>query len=216
VRDALTYALGVAISPFAIATVLLILSSRSATANAVSFAAGWISGVAACAVAFTLLVNELDINDSEPAWMRVTDLAVGVGFLAVAAKLSIRRRSLHSAPPWVDAVDRFTPVRAATLGVVLSGANPKVLALSLGATLSLAETGASASLTATTVALFIVIGATGVVTPIAAYVAFPIQGAARLARLRQWLAKHERIVLIALALAIGGLFIRDGIDSFTS
>jgi hypothetical protein len=55
-----------------------------------------------------------------------------------------------------------------------------------------------------------------VVLPIAAYVAFPVKGAARLARLRHWLAKHERTVLITLALAISAFFIRDGVDSLTS
>ena len=114
-------------------------------------------------------------------------------------------------PPWLDVVDRFTPVRAASFGAFLSGANPKVVALSLGAALSLADAQASLLASLATVALFTVIGAAGVVVPTAAYVALPGHGAAPLAAFRGWLARHERTVLIVLALAIGGFFLRDGL-----
>ena len=108
-------------------------------------------------------------------------------------------------------IDRFTPVRAASLGAFLSGANPKVFALSLGAALSLADAQASLLVSVAAVALFTVVGAVGVAVPTAAYVALPGHGAAPLTAFRDWLARHERTVLIVLALAIGGFFLRDGL-----
>ena len=166
--------------------------------------------VALCAVGFALLVDRLDATDSHPAWIGVLDAAVGAAFLAVAAKLWLQPRP-PGAPPWLDVIDRFTPVRAASLGAFLSGANPKVFALSLGAALSLADAQASLLVSVATVALFTVIGAVGVAVPTAAYVALPGHGAAPLAAFRDWLARHERTVLIVLALAIGGFFLRDGL-----
>ena len=62
-----------------------------------------------------------------------------------------------------------------------------------------------------TVALLTVIGAAGVVVPTAAYVALPGHGAEPPAAFRGRLARHERTVLILLALAIGGFFLRDGL-----
>ena len=94
--------------------------------------------------------------------------------------------------------------------------NPKVYALSLGAALSLAQADEGATATASTIALFTAIGALGVVLPIAAYALFPDHGEARLLRLRDRLTRHEHVVLVVLAVAIGGLFARDGLDSLTS
>ena len=209
-EHALVYALGVAVSPVAIATVLVILSSQRGSTNAVSFAAGWTAGIAICAVGFTVVVDRLDVTDSRPVWLGVLDAAVGAAFLGVAATLWLLRRP-PDAPPWLNAVDGFTRVRSASLGAFLSAANPKVFALSLGAALSLDEAQAGLLMSMATVALFTVIGAAGVVVPTVAYVTLPGHGAEPLAAFRGWLAHHERTVLIVLALAIGGLFLRDGL-----
>ena len=209
-EHALVYALGIAISPVAIATVLVILSSHGGSTNAVSFAVGWTAGVALCAVAVTVVVHRLGVTDSHPEWLGVLDVAVGAAFLGVAATLWILRRP-PDAPPWLNAVDGFTRGRSASLGAFLSTVNPKVFVLSLGAALALDEAQASLAISMATVALFTVIGAAGVVVPTVAYVTLPGHGAASLATFRGWLAQHERTVLIVLAIPIGGLFLRDGL-----
>lgn len=209
-EHALVYALGVAVSPVAIATVLVMLSSPRGSPNAVSFAAGWTAGIAICAVGVTVVVDRLDVTDSRPAWLGVLNAAVGAAFLVAAATLWLLRRP-PDAPPWLNAIDGFTRVRSASLGAFLSAASPKVLALSLGAALSLGEAQAGLLKSTTTVALFTAIGAAGVVVPTAAYVTLPGHGAKPLAAFRGWLGRHERVVLIVLGLAIGGLFLRDGL-----
>ena len=214
-EHALVYALGVAVSPVAIATVLVMLSSPRGSTNAVSFAAGWTAGVAICAVGFTVVVDRLDVTDSRPVWLGVLNAAVGAAFLGAAATIWLLRRP-PDAPPWLNAIDGFTRVRSASLGAFLSAASPKVFALSLGAALSLAEAQASPLKNMATVALFIAIGAAGVVVPAAAYVALPGHGAKQLAAFRGWLSRYERTVLIVLGLAIGGLFLRDGLMLLTT
>ena len=47
--------------------------------------------------------------------------------------------------------------------------------------------------------------------PTIAYVTLPNHGAEPLAAFRGWLAHHERTVVIVVALAMGGLFLRDGL-----
>jgi Sap, sulfolipid-1-addressing protein len=95
------YALGVALSPIPIGAILIILSSRGA-ANARSFAAGWIVGIALAAVAFTVLVNALDITDSGPAWSGAANLLLGLTFLALAPRLWLRWRPGRLHPSWPD------------------------------------------------------------------------------------------------------------------
>ena len=209
-KDALVYAVGVAISPVAIGSVLLILSSAHALPNAASFAAGWIVGVAIVASLFVVAVQGVGISDSQPVWIAVLELVVGAAFLAAAARLSLGPRPRGTAP-WVEVIDRVSATRTATLGLFLAAANPKMFALALGSALALANAGADASITFATVVLFTAAGATGVVVPIALYAAYPAQGAARLGSLRRWLTRNERGVLLVLALAIAAFFVRDGV-----
>jgi hypothetical protein len=211
--DAVVYALGVAISPVPIAAVLIMLSGPGASGNSVAFAAGWIVGLAIAAIVFALLVNGLGVGDSRPVWIGAAELAVGLGFLIAGMRLWLHRASAGASHARLEAVDRFTPVRAAVLGIALSAANPKVLALSLGATVSVARTGAGLALAGSAAALFVGIGAVGVVAPIAVYFAVPTQGAVGLARVRTRIARHEGVVLAALAVAIGIFFLRAGAAS---
>ncbi len=210
---AVVFAFGVAISPIPIGAILVILSGRGVSPSAIFFAAGWVTGVALSAVVFAVLVSGLVVTRSRLVWIGVVYLVLGGGFVAVAVKWWLQRRPGRLHPSWLDRVDRFTPVDSATLGVVLSCANPKVLALSLGAALSVARSHADGLLVWLAVCVFVGIGAAGVLIPIAAYVAMPIRGAALLGMLHRWLLKHERVVFPVLALAIGGFFVREGVES---
>jgi hypothetical protein len=70
----------VAISPVAIASVLLVLSSAHALPNAASFAVGWSRGVAVVASVFVVVVKILGISDSRPVCIGVLDLVAGAVF----------------------------------------------------------------------------------------------------------------------------------------
>ena len=204
------YALGVAVSPVPIAATLLLLTSTRAVANGVSFLGGWVVGVAIPTMVFVLVVSGAGVTDSDPAWISVAELVLGIGFLAGAAVLWSRRyrRSPHD-PAWLTRVDDFTTAGSAGLGVVLAGANPKVLALALGAALALAQADADAGTSTQAVALFTLVGALGVFAPLAVYLAAPARARTVLTRLRAWLARHETRVLAVLGVLIGVLFLSD-------
>lgn len=91
--------------------------------------------------------------------------------------------------------------------LLLAGANPKVLALSVGAVLSLASVHGASSLDAWAIVPFVVIGATSVLVPLGAFYLFPRRVAAVLSALRTWLIEHEHVVLIVVGFAIGGTLI---------
>jgi hypothetical protein len=113
----------------------------------------------------------------------------------------------------VSAVDSFTTARSAGLGVVLSGANPKVVALSLGAALSLAQAEAGAMVTVETVVLYCAIGALGVLTPLSVYLVLPRSAPFWLGRFRVFLGRYEAAILMVVGLLIGATFVTDGLDS---
>lgn len=213
-REALPYAVGVALSPVPIAAILLLLTTRRATTLGLAFLVGWLVGVAAVAAALVLVVGGASVDDSDSVWIALGELLVGAAFLLAALALWSRRdRRSAFDRPWVSTVDSFTTLRSAGLGLVLSGGNPKVVGLSLGVALALAEAGASTSTAAAGVAVFTVVGAVGVVAPIAAYAAVPARAESLLRQGRDWLERHERIVLVVLGVLIGTLFLADGVVS---
>lgn len=212
--DALPYALGVALSPVAIVSILLLLTSRRAAANGTLFAVGWTSGVALLAAAFSGLVEGLDIVDEHPSWVAGLELAIGVACL-VAALFLILSRGRHPVrpSPLVAAVDTVTPGKAAGLGIVLSGANPKVIALALGAAVALADMNGGAGTPVEGVAAFTLVGAAGVLLPLGIFFAFPSRSYAFLQWTRAAVARNETALLLVFGLAIGALFLLDGVRS---
>jgi hypothetical protein len=212
VREAVVYAVAVAVSPVPIGATLLLLTCPRREANGLSFLAGWAVGVGTLALLFVVLVEASGISDADPLWLALSEIVLGVVFLLTAAVLLIQRgRRPERAAPWINAVDHLTAPRSGGLGLVLSGANPKIAALSLGAALSLAETDASATRVAMSAALFTAIGAVGVAAPLAVHLAAPTRTEPILLRLRSWLGTHETAVLVVLGVVVGGLFVREGV-----
>lgn len=214
VGDALVYAAGVAVSPIAIASILLLLTSRGASANGTSFAVGWAAGVALLAGVFAVLVRVVGIVDKHPVWIALLELVLGGVFVVAAAALLGRqaRRKAQSLM-FVTAVDTLTPARAAGVGSVLSAANPKAMALALGAAVTLAREGAGGVTTVETVSLFATIGSAGVLIPLGAHFAFRSRSRSVLAGARAWLVRYEIPVFVLLGLAIGAVSITDGLRS---
>jgi hypothetical protein len=212
--EALPYAVGVAISPVAIATTLLLLTARGALAKGLAFLMGWTIGVALPILAFVVIVSQTDISDSDPIWIAVANLLLGTAFLLGAVLLWTRRRTRGDVlAPRLANLNSVTISRSAGLGVVLSGANPKVIALSLGAALAVGESGADVLVTAEAVVAFVAIGATGVAAPLAVYVAARSRARSILDRVNGWLGRHEVEVLVALGVLFGTVFLVAGFDS---
>lgn len=209
--DALALALGVAISPIPIAAMLLILGSPRAAVNGPLFAVGWTVGVAGSATLFLVLVTAVGIADDQPKWLAVAQTALGAAFLVLAARLLVApRRSLDDMPRWLSAVDAYRPAQAAALGVALSAANPKNLALALGGALALARADVTGAAAVPALAAYATIAAAGVLLPLAAYEAFPAKSRRTLERVRRFVIRHDRTVLVVLALAIGVKLLLDG------
>ena len=215
-REAIPYAVGVAISPVPIAAILVLLACRRAMRNGLAFLAGWTLTIAVLVFVLFELAESVGVSNSNPAWIAAVDLLLGGVFLLAALTVWRRRRAVRARPvSWLGAVDGLSGGRSAALGVVLSGANPKVLALSLAGALALAETQAGTVTSAQASVLFAAVGALGVLVPLAVYVAVPRRAAPVLARLRAWLERRETAVVVLLGLAIGVLFVADGLNRLT-
>ena len=210
--DALILAIGVAFSPIPIATVTLMLGGAKPRTVGWSFAAGWIIGITVSISVLIAVVAAAETSDESPLWVALPELALGVAFIALAVHIwrGRRRRGEGEVPQWLGALDRLTPARSAVLGVALAAANPKNVALALGAAIALAEADVSSAVTARTAVLFVVIGAVGVALPVVISLVAPRRARFILRAFRAWLIRYDAVVLTILGIVIGAKFLVDG------
>ena len=205
------YALGVAASPVAIGLILLLLTREEAVLIGSSFAVGWVAGIGLLAAMAVVLVQSIGVSGRDPVLLAAAEFAIGAAFLLAAVGVNRRGSKREPRDAFVHRVDAVTRFGAAGLGVVFTAANPKILALALGAGLALATNGDSGTSAAEGAAVFTAIGAMAVVVPLAVYVALPSACRPALTDAKNWIACHERPVLTLLSLAIGTTFIVDAV-----
>jgi hypothetical protein len=172
----LPLAIGVAISPVPIIVIVLMLGTPRARSNGVAFALGWLAGLTIVGGALLALANgNSQADDGGPeTWVSIVKLALGVLFILLAARTwRGRPRAGQEAamPKWMQAIDTFTTGKSLGFAVVLSGINPKNLALTIAAVTTIAQTGISGGEAAGALAVFILIGSLSILAPVGIYFA---------------------------------------------
>ena len=144
----LPLAIGVAISPITIIAVILMLFSARARQNGPAFLAGWVGALAVVgAIVFVLAeAGRVGSDGSSSNLAAMLKALLGVLFLMLAVR-QWRTRPAEGEqapmPKWMAAIDSFTTGRSLGLAALLAGVNPKNLALTVGAGLAIAQSGAT-------------------------------------------------------------------------
>jgi threonine/homoserine/homoserine lactone efflux protein len=218
IGQVLSFGVGVALSPVPIIGVVLMLATPRARSNGPAFIAGWILGLAVVGALVLLASSGVASEQGEPAdWVSWLKLVLGVLLVAVAVK-ERRSRPTDDAEPempkWMEAIDTFTPGKAAGFGALLSGINPKNLLLCVGAAAAIAQTGVSAGEQAVALAVFVLIGTLGPGAPVAIYFALGERSEQILDRLKAWMSDNNAAIMAVLCLVIGVKLIGDAISGF--
>ncbi len=103
----------------------------------------------------------------------------------------------------MQAINGATPPRALRLGLLLSGANPKVLLLTAAGGLEIDSTGLSRTGAAVTIALFAAIAASTVSIPLVLYAVMGERMLGPLSRAKDWLGLHNAAVMAVVITVIG-------------
>lgn len=216
IGQALPMAIAIALSPFPIVGVVLMLGTPRARQNSLAFLAGWIGGLAALGAAVLLLSSGAGASDpGEPAsWLSVVKLVLGALLVVLAAKQWRGRAGGaedEAMPAWMKSIDRFRAPRAAGLAILLSAANPKNLLLVVAGAAAIAQSGASTGQQAGALAIFVAIASLGPGIPIGIYFALGERSKPILEEMRGWMARNNGAVLAVVCLLIGVKLIGDGI-----
>jgi threonine/homoserine/homoserine lactone efflux protein len=221
IGETLPLAIAVAISPVPIIAIVLMLGTPRARATGTAFALGWIGGLAlAGTIMLVIATGNATTATGEPdTWVGVLKLVLGALFLLLAAK---QWRSRPAAgenavmPKWMRAIDTFKPGKALVAGVVLSGVNPKNLALTIAAATTIAEAGVSSGQEAGAMAVFVLLGSLTILAPLVIYFALGARAARILDGLKTWLAAHNAAIMTVLLLVLGVKLIGDGISELSA
>jgi len=221
IGDILPLALGVAISPVPIIAVVLMLGTPQARANGLAFAVGWVVGLSAVGAIMLLIASgNAASSTGEPAtWVDVLKLVLGVLFLLIAAKQWRSRPKAGqeaAMPKWMQAIDTFGAGKSLVSGLVLSGLNPKNLALTVAAAAAIAQTKISGASEAGVLAIFVFIGSLTILTPVALYFALGSRAERLLDGVKTWMAAHNAAIMTVLLLVLGAKLIGDAIGGFST
>lgn len=219
IGQVLSFGVGVALSPVPIVSVVLMLGTPRARSNGPAFVVGWIVGLAAVGSIVLLVSSGANASENgEPAnWVNWLKLALGLVLLLIAVKQWRGRPAggdQAQLPKWMQAIETFTPPKAAGLGVLLSAVNPKNLLLVVSAAAAIAQTGASAGDQAVALAIFVLIGTLGPGAPVVLYFALGQRSKQLLDRLKSWMSAHNAAIVAVLCLVIGAKLIGDAISGF--
>ena len=210
-------AVGVAISPVPIIATILMLFSNRAKSNSVAFLLGWIVGLVAVATIVLLIGFEGSDGSSDVAgWVKVV---IGVVFLLLAVKQWRNRPHDGEQPPmpaWMASIDDFTAVKSFGLAALLSGVNPKNLALRIAAGSSVGAAGLTGTEEAVVVIVYVLIASCTLMVPVVGYLIAGDRMRPTLDSMKAWLLVNNGVVMAVLFAVLGAKVLGDGISILTS
>ena len=220
IGEILPYALGAAISVVPIIAIILMLVTPKARTNGTSFAAGFVFGLALISAVAVALAGGSDFSSSSGPTKTVSIIKLLLGLLLLfGAVRQWRARpkpgEAPAMPKWLESIDKFTPVRSFGIGAALSAINPKNLAMSLAAGLSIAQAELSTAQEAGTVLIYVLLAGATILGPLIVYLAMGQRATEILGGWRTWLADNNATVMSVLLLVFAAVLIGQAISGLS-
>jgi threonine/homoserine/homoserine lactone efflux protein len=216
IGEILPYAVAASITVSAIIGIILMLVTPKAKANGPAFAVGYVLGFALVGTIVIALAGGKDYSSGSGPTQTVSIIKLLLGLLLLIAAVRQwrgrpREGEMPKMPKWMAAIDSFTAGKSFGLGVLLSAVNPKNLAMSLATGLAIAQAKIPTGQEAVVLIIYIVIGASTVLAPVAVYFAMGDRAAAILGGWRKWLEQNNAVVTAVVLLVIAAVLIGNGI-----
>jgi len=220
IGEILPYALGAAISVIPIIAIILMLVTSKAKANGTSFAAGFVAGLALICVVAVVLAGGSNYSSASGPTKTVSIIKLLLGLLLLLAAVRQWRGRPKPGeepkmPKWLASIDQFTPVRSFGIGAALSTVNPKNLAMSLAAGLSIAQAGLPTGQDAATILIYVLLAGATILGPLVVYLAMGQHATEILGGWRTWLADNNATVMSVLLLVFAVVLIGQGISGLS-
>jgi threonine/homoserine/homoserine lactone efflux protein len=220
IGEILPYAVAASITVSAIIGIILMLVTPKARTNGPAFAVGYVLGFALVGTIVIALAGGKDYSSGSGPTQTVSIIKLLLGLLLLIAAVRQwrgrpREGETPKMPKWMAAIDSFTAGKSFGLGVLLSAVNPKNLAMSLATGLAIAQAKIPTGQEAVVLIIYIVIGASTVLAPVAVYFAMGDRAAAILGGWRKWLEQNNAVVTAVVLLVIAAVLIGHGITGLS-
>lgn len=217
IGGSLALAVGVAVCPIPIITVILMLLSRRPRANSAAFLLGWIGGVlgVVCVVVAVAGATTVGSNANPSAGASWLKVGLGVGLLALAVREWRKRPHAGEEPrmpKWLASIEGVSPPKAAGLGLLLSALNPKSLLLIVAAGLAIDQGATSTSEKAAAIVVFTIIAVSTVAVPVVLNLVLGQKARGTLDRASVWLRQNNATVMAVLLLIMAVVLMGRGIS----
>jgi threonine/homoserine/homoserine lactone efflux protein len=217
--DVIPFGVGVALSPFPIIAVLLLLTAPVGVAGGALFLLARAVGLVMLTALFAVLAEVIDTTAGSTLPAAILRVLLG-GVLVVVAVRKFMKRPPGAAggevaeselPGWMRSIEGMSGAASMRLGFVLTVANPKEIAFAAGAGLTIGGAFLPVGQVVTVGAVFVVIACLSVATPVLAVAAAGERVAPALSGLRTWLVRNNSIVMSVVLLVIGAMVLGAGI-----
>jgi threonine/homoserine/homoserine lactone efflux protein len=212
---ALPAGLAIALSPFPVIGIVVILAGSRGRVNGPFFAVGWIVGLSVVTALVVVVFGGADDPDGTSStiadWGRVL---AGAALVALGVRKWWTRPQDgddRAVPGWMATLDSATPAKASVLGLALSGANPKNLVLAAAAAASMVEVGLSGTDLVVAVVVFVLVGSLTVVGAVVLNVVGGAPGAALLDKVRVFMMDNSVAITVVILLVLGAKVLGDGL-----
>jgi len=212
IKEILPFAIGIALSPMAIAAIILMLFTPKARSNSLAFLAGWALGLALVGAVVLVLVNvgvSMAAGGSKSIDLGVVKFVFGV-LLFVAAYMEWRGRTPKGeepqTPKWMATIDKISAGKALLLAVFLATL-PKNLMLNVTAVTTIADAGLAVGQQIIALAIFLVVGNLTIAAIVMLYLFAGERSEKRLAAWKTWMIAHNSTALTVLYIVYGFILI---------
>lgn len=216
----LTEAVGIAISPFPVIAIILILLSARAKVNAPFFAVGWVVGlIATTSIGYFLISAGSSSSGSKgPSDLSlILQLVLGVLF-AILAIIEFRRRgrpgSPAKEPKFFTKLDSLNFYLALGLGLALAVVNAKNLPLALVGGAAMAGAAGSGSGGVAAIVAFSLIASSTLILPTLIVLLLGKRVASQLTDIKDWLLRHNSAIMVTLFALLAAKALSDGLTLF--
>jgi threonine/homoserine/homoserine lactone efflux protein len=220
IGETLPAAMGVALSPFPVIAIVLVLGSPHAVRNGVAFMTGWLVGLCGLAALALYVFDAADEPDSTGNTL-IDILRVVVGALMLLRAVQKwrgrpRRGEEPEMPKWMAGIAEVSAPRALRLGVLLGGLNPKNLALLMSATTSIAALGLHGTDAAVAVGWFVLLGSSTVIGAVVVRAVGGEDAAEPLDAVKRFMIANNTVIMMIVLLLLGAKILGDGLAGLGS
>lgn len=214
--DALPLATGLALSPFAVVTAVVLLLGRGGAVKTAAFGAGWFAAILVIAAVATWIVeagDEAD-HDATATGVDIVQLLFAALFFGLAA-LAWRQRPQPGVPAQknklLDRLDGIGIVGALGIGLAQGLLVIKNVPLAAGAGARFGEAGLTGGPAVGALVGFALAASAGIVVPLVVALAGGERLAEPLTRSRDWLEANLSAITITVLVVLGAYFLGQGL-----